>query len=161
MIRSSILTICAAGLIGCAAIEADQLRYISAVTPGEKFVLKKPIEIQPGDAHVYLQYGEIMSYNKLNQWVSYCRFEVNKLGKQTIQPMDLPVKRVEPSTTVQGKGVIMYFVEFKFDVSDDSNIRSLTCGNYQDPMGYYITYPEMDKALGSFFEAPKQKSAPK
>jgi hypothetical protein len=93
--------------------------------------------------------------------VAYCRFEVNKLGKQTIQPMEMPVKSVGPSTTVQGRGVIMYFVEFKLDVSGDPNIRSLTCGSYQDPMGNYITYPEMDKALGSYFDTPKQKTAPK
>ena len=161
MIRASILTISAASLISCAAIEKDQLRYISAVTPGEKFILNKPIDIQPREAHVYLQDGSIKDYNKLNTWVSYCRFEVNKLGKQTIQPVEMTVKSVEPSTTVSSRDVIRYFVKFDLDAKDNPNIRSLTCGSYQGTYGYYITYPEMDAALGSYITAPKQKTTVK
>ncbi|MDH3947888.1 MAG: hypothetical protein OEU74_02900 [Gammaproteobacteria bacterium] len=142
-------------LTGCATTTNDDGRsYIYKIPAGTNFVLKKDISIPARSASVLLQDGKIAKSAQIDQYAPTCRFEVNKRGEQTIKPGTFTVTKVKQDAVYVMRGVLNYIVKFELKASDP-NIRSLTCGAWGDTTSNnYITVPQMQQALGAYFETP-------
>ena len=135
---------------------SSSANYIYNVKKGDKFALKKDINITRS-AHVLLQNGEIMKFANIDKYAPFCRFEVNTKGDQTIKPATFTVTRVNLHEPEVLPRVYNYAVEFRLDANNDPHIRSLTCGAWGSNTESYITFPQMQHALGSYFETPMPK----
>lgn len=144
-------------LTSCAstAKEDDGRDYIYKISAGSKFVLKKDINIPARSASVNLQDGKTINYSDMDKYAPNCRFEVNKRGEQTIKPGTFTVTKVKQDNVYVMRGVHNFVVKFELK-SSDPNIRSLLCGAWGDiTSNNYITVPQMQQALGDYFETPK------
>jgi hypothetical protein len=156
MFRYLIFFMISVFLTSCAstAKDDDGRAYIYKIPAGSKFVLKKELSIPARSASVLLQEGKIAKSTQIDQYAPTCRFEVNKRGEQTIKPGTFTVTKVKQDAVYVTRGVLNYIVRFELQASDP-NIRNLTCGAWGDTTSNnYITVPQMQQALGDYFETP-------
>ena len=143
-------------LASCASAPKDDdgRAYIYKIPAGSKFVLKKELTIPARSASVNLQDGQPVNYSRMDKYAPNCRFEVNKRGEQTIKPGTFTVSKVKQDAVYVMRGVLNYVVKFDLKASDP-NIRSLMCGAWgSTDANNYITVPQMQQALGDYFETP-------
>jgi len=131
--------------------------YIYKITKGDKFVLKQDLAIAARDAHVLLQDGKIMKFANIDKYAPFCRFEVNTKGEQTIKPATFTVTKVEQQEPEMLPRVYNYVVKFYLTAANNPNIRSLACGSWGSSTDGYLTFPQMQQALGNYFETPVPK----
>ena len=157
MFRYLIFFMISVFLTSCAstAKDDDGRAYIYKIPAGSKFVLKKELSIPARSASVLLQDGKIAKSTQVDQYAPNCRFEVNKRGEQTIKPGTFTVTKVKQDSIVVYRGVLNYVVKYELKAGDP-NIRSLTCGAWGDTTATgYLTVPQMQQALGDYFETPE------
>lgn len=143
-------------LSGCASNNGGSGNYIYSISKGNKFVLNRNISIADGDSHVLLQNGEILPYANIDKYAPYCRFVVDTTGEQTIRPDIMTVTKVSQMQPQLFPG--NYYVEFDLRAANQPNIRSLACGAWDSAAGgAYLTYAQMQQALGSYFQIPAPK----
>ena len=143
-------------LTSCASTHKDDdgRAYIFKIPAGSKFVLKKDISIPARSASVNLQDGQPVNYSRMDKYAPNCRFEVNTRGEQTIKPGTFTVTRVKQDAVYVTRGVLNFVVKFDLK-ADDTNIRSLMCGAWgSTDANNYITVPQMQQALGDYFDTP-------
>ena len=131
--------------------------YIYKISKGDKFVLKQDIAIAARDAHVLLQDGKVKRLSSIDKYAPFCRFEVNTKGEQTIKPDSLTVTKVSQNEPEVLPYIYNYYVKFDLSSAKDPNIRSLACGAWGSSTDTYITIPQMQQALGNYFETPVLK----
>ena len=103
-----------------------------------------------------LQNGEILPYANIDKYAPYCRFTVNTKGEQTIRPDIMIVTKVSQMQPELFPG--NYYVEFDLKAANNPDIRSLACGAWGSAVnGTYLTYTQMQQALGSYFQIPAPK----
>jgi hypothetical protein len=144
-------------LASCASISGGSGNYIYAISKGDKFVLKKDINIPARQAHVILQDGKIEDFANIDRYAPWCRFEVNTKGAQTIKPDIFTVTKVSQHQPVMQPGTFNYYVKFDLSAANNPNIRDLACGSWGSSTDTYLTFPQMQQALGSYFEIPVPK----
>lgn len=73
-----------------------------AVPVGSRLVLNRPLTIPPNGASVYIQYGQIVSFNTRDAYYPHCRFELSTLGPgpQTVEPDEFVVHKVRQEIIV-------------------------------------------------------------
>ena len=157
MTRHLVIFIFAIFLVSYASSGVGSGNYIYAISKGDKFVLKKDISIAVRDAHVLLQDGKIKKAANVNKYAPVCRFEVNTKGEQTIKPDTFTVTKVSQNEPEVLPDTYNYYVIFDLSAANNLNIRSLTCGAWGSGTDTYITFPQMQQALGNYFEIPKPK----
>ena len=157
MFRHLVIFAFAIILVGCASSGGGSGNYIYAVSKGDKFVLKQDIAIAAREAHVLLQDGKVKKLANVDKYAPFCRFEVNTKGEQTIKPATFTVTKVEQLSPEVLPGVYNYAVKFYLTAANNPNIRSLACGAWGSGTDTYITFPQMQQALGSYFETPVPK----
>jgi len=157
MFRHLVIFAFAIILVGCASSGGGSGNYIYAVSKGDKFVLKQDIAIAAREAHVMLQDGKIKSFSNVDKYAPFCRFEVNTKGEQTIKPDTFTVTKVSQNQLKVLPGTFNYSVKFDLSAANNPNIRSLVCGAWGSGTDTYITFPQMQQALGSYFETPVPK----
>jgi len=135
----------------------DSGNYIYKITKGDKFVLKQDLAIAARKAHVILQNGKIMNFANIDKYAPFCRFEVNTKGEQTIKPDVFTVTKVSQSEPEVLPYVYNYYVTFNLSSANNPNIRSLACGSWGSSTETYLTFPQMQQALGNYFEIPAPK----
>jgi hypothetical protein len=128
--------------------------YIYTISKGDEFVLKKDINISAIKAHVVLQDGMIKNFANVDKYAPFCRFEVNTKGEQTIKPDTFTVTKVSQNEPEVIPYVYNYYVKFDLSAANNPNIRSLACGAWGSSTDTYLTFPQMQQALGSYFETP-------
>ena len=153
-IISFILTMFLMGYISNAFASGN---YIYKISKGDKFVLKQDIAIAARDAHVLLQDGKVKKLSNIDRYAPFCRFEVNTKGEQIIKPDTFTVTKVKQLEPEVLPRVYNYIVKFHLSASNNPDIRSLACGAWGSNTETYITFPEMQQALGNYFEIPKPK----
>ncbi len=131
--------------------------YIYKITKGDKFVLKQDLAIAARKAHVILQNGKVMNFANIDKYAPFCRFEVNTKGEQTIKPATFTVTKVAQHEPEVLPRVYNYAVEFRLTANNNPNIRSLACGSWGSNTETYLTFPQMQQALGDYFETPEPK----
>lgn len=131
--------------------------YIYKITKGDKFVLKQDLAISARKAHVILQNGKIMNFANVDKYAPFCRFEVNTKGEQTIKPDVFTVTKVSQSEPEVLPYVYNYYVTFNLSSANNPSIRSLACGSWGSSTETYLTFPQMQQALGDYFETPVPK----
>lgn len=151
MLRKSIILIFFVLLSGCSAFSTN---YVPA---GTKIVQHQALTIPTGNAHVFLQYGKITTASKVNRYESHCRFEVNNLSAippQVIEPGTYSVTAVNlHMIMVIDMSVFNYITEMCLHDATNPNIRRISCGNWANTdTGNYLSTPEMQQALGDYFE---------
>ena len=144
-------------LVSCAGTGGGSGNYIYAIKKGETFILKKDINIPDRKAHVILQDGTIKDFENTDKYAPWCRFEVNKLGAQTIKPDTFTITEVHQNQISVLPGTFNYYVKYDLSAANNKNVRDLACGSWGSSTDTYITFPQMQQALGSYFEIPKQK----
>ncbi len=143
-------------IVSCASNAGSSGKYIYAISKGDQFVLKKDIHIAR-EAHVILQNGKIMKFSDIDRYAPFCRFEVNTMGEQTIKPASFTVTKVTQHDPEVLPKVYNYTVKFDLTAANNPNIRSLACGSWGSTTETYLTFPQMQQALGDFFETPRPK----
>lgn len=151
---SFVITIITVGFVGNSLASGI---YIYTISKGDKFILKQDITIAARDAHVLIQDGKITRAINIDKYAPFCRFEVNSKGKQTIKPASFIVSKVTQHEPEVLPYVYNYYVKFELGSSENPDIRSLACGAWGSSTDTYITFPEMQQALGNYFEVPKPK----
>ena len=144
-------------LASCASSGGGSGNYIHTISKGDKFVLKKDINISARKAHVILQDGKIENFANIDKYAPFCRFEVNTKGQQTIKPATFTVTKVEQQQPEVLPRVYNYVVKYYLTAANNPNIRSLACGAWGSGTDRYLTFPQMQQALGSYFEIPEPK----
>jgi hypothetical protein len=157
MIRRLAILVFATFLVSCASSSGGSGNYIYTISKGDKFILKKDLTIAARDAHVVLQDGEIMKFANIEKYAPFCRFEVNTKGAQVIKPGTFTVTKVAQQDPEVLPRVYNYIVKFHLTATNNPNIRSLACGSWGSATETYLTFPEMQQALGGYFETPKPK----
>lgn len=142
-------------LVSCASSVGGSGNYIHAISKGDKFVLKQEINISARKAHVILQNGQIMNFANIDKYAPFCRFEVNTKGEQTIKPGTFTVTKVSRSEPEVLPYVYNYYVKFDLSAANNPDIRSLGCGSWGSSTETYLTFPQMQQALGNYFDTPK------
>lgn len=146
-------------LVSCASTSnsGGTGNYIYSIKKGETFVLKKDINITARKAHVILQDGTIKDFENTDKYAPWCRFEVNKLGAQTIKPDTFTVTEVHQNQINVLPGTFNYYVKFDLSAANNKNVRDLACGSWGSSTDKYLTFPQMQQALGSYFDIPMPK----
>ena len=144
-------------LMSCASSREGSENYIYAISKGDKFVLKKDIAINTSDKHVYLQDGETKYYANVNKYAPFCRFAVTQEGAHTIRPTTITVTKVSQYQQLETTSIYNYSVKFDLSSAKNPNIQSLACGAWGSATDTYITFSQMQQALGNYFEIPKPK----
>ena len=144
-------------LVSCASSGGGSGNFIYAISKGDKFVLKKNIAISARKAHVVLQDGKIENFANIDKYAPFCRFEVNTKGEQTIKPDTFTVTKVSQNQPEVLPYTYNYYVKFDLSAANNPNIRSLACGAWGSGNATYLTFPQMQQALGSYFEIPEPK----
>ncbi|NNF95978.1 MAG: hypothetical protein HKM94_03510 [Halobacteria archaeon] len=157
MARHIVISIFAIILVGCASSGGGSGNYIYAISKDDKFALKKELAIAARDAHVLLQEGKVKKFANVDKYAPFCRFEVNTKGKQTIKPEMFTVTKVAQQTPEVLPGVYNYVVKFYLTATNNTNIRSLACGAWGSNTDTYLTFAQMQQALGSYFQTPMPK----
>lgn len=142
-------------LSGCASGRDGSGNYIYTISKGDKFVLKKDITITTRDKHVYLQNGEIKFYWNIDKYAPFCRFAVTKEGRHTIRPVSMRVTKVAIYQPIEND--FNYYVKFDVRAPNNPSINSLSCGVWGSVTDTYITFTQMQQALGNYFDIPKPK----
>ena len=143
--------------VSCASSGGGSGNYIYAISKGDKFVLKKDIKITARAAHVILQDGKIENLANIDKYAPFCRFEVNTKGEQTIKPDTMVITKVSQNQLEVLPYTYNYYVKFDLTAANNPNIRSLACGAWGSGTDRYLTFPQMQQALGSYFEIPEPK----
>ena len=157
MTRQLVIIVCAIALASCASRSGGSGNYIYDISKGDKFVLKKDINIPDRQAHVILQDGKIEDYANIDRYAPWCRFEVNTKGAQTIKPDTFTVTEVNQNQISVLPGTFNYYVKFDLRAANNKNVRNLACGSWGSSTDKYLTYPQMQQALGNYFEIPAAK----
>ncbi len=144
-------------LASCASTGGGSGNYIYDIKRGETFTLKKDLNIPARQAHVILQDGKTADYANIDRYAPWCRFEVNTKGAQTIKPDTFTVTKVEQNQISVLPGTFNYYVKYDLSAANNNNVRSLTCGAWGSSTDKYLTFPQMQQALGSYFEIPAPK----
>jgi len=157
MVQHSVIVIFAVFLVSCASSGGGSENYIYAISKGDKFVLKQDLAIAARDAHVLLQDGKIMKFANIDKYAPFCRFEVNTKGEQTIKPDTFTVTKVSQNQPEVTPGTFNYIVKFDLSAANNPNIHSLACGAWGSSTDGYVSFPQMQQALGNYFETPVPK----
>ena len=157
MARHLVIISLTAFLLSCASSGGGSGNYIYKVSKGDKFILKQDLSIAARDAHVLLQDGKIMKFANIDKYAPFCRFEVNTKGEQIIKPAAFTVTKVEQQEPEMLPRVYNYVVKFYLTAANNPNIRSLACGAWGSSTDGYPTFPQMQQALGNYFETPVPK----
>lgn len=144
---------------------------------GSQFRIKQDLIIPPNSATVYLQNGNPVARNKLDQYYPHCWIESwQRLEKpQTIKPDTFLISAVKiredvvmsrskvllASTTLSGSlGVsgggftaVEFITELTLKSDTQPDFRKLYCNHWEDPAdGRHLTVPEINKTLGEYAE---------
>ncbi len=157
MIRHLTIIASVLSLVSCATTGGGSDNYIYAISKGDKFVLKKAIPIPARQAHVILQDGNIENFANIDRYAPWCHFEVNTKGAQTISPDTFTVTKVSQHQPNVLPGTFNYYVKFDLGAANNENVRSLACGAWGSGTDKYLTFPQMQQALGSYFETPSRQ----
>ena len=157
MIRHLVIIVLTAFLVGCASSGGGSGNYIYAIAEGDKFVLKQDLAIAARNAHVILQNGKIMNFANIDKYAPFCRFEVNTKGEQVIKPETFTVTKVSQKEPEVLPFVYNYYVKFDLNAVNNPNIRNLACGSWGSSTETYLTFPQMQQALGAYFDTPNPK----
>ena len=144
-------------LASCASSGGGSGNYIYAISKGDKFILKKDINISARKAHVILQDGQIENFANIDKYAPFCRFEVITKGEQIIKPDTMIITKVSQNQPEVLPSTYNYYVKFDLTAANNPNIRSLACGAWGSGSATYLTFPQMQQALGSYFEIPVPK----
>ncbi len=141
---------------------------------GTQLILNQPVEIQPGEASLRLQFGRVVPRNGVQEQEPHCIFEIDPV-RATIQRIEsdvFTVTRVErgvwmsaiPALGVlrvglldrSGPTLIYYQTEFRLRSERQPGVRSLLCQSLKsaagiDPNMRHLTLEEIRQALGSIF----------
>jgi hypothetical protein len=157
MSRNLIISALIFPLMSCATVSDRSGTYIYDIKKGETFVLKKDINITARKAHVILQDGTIKDFENTDKYAPWCRFEVNKLGTQTIKPDTFTITDVEQNQVNVMPGTFNYYVKFDLSAPNNKNVLNIACGAWGSTQDWYLTFPQMQQALGGYFEIPSPK----
>ena len=157
MARHLVIFACILYLASCASHSGGSGNYIYAISKGDTFVLKKNISISARKAHIILQDGKIEDFANIDKYAPFCRFEVNIKGAQTIKPDTFTVSKVSQHQPYVLPGTFNYYVKFDLGAANNQNVRSLACGAWGSSTDNYLTFSQMQQALGSYFEIPLAK----
>jgi hypothetical protein len=131
-----------------------------------KISLLKSVTIPANTAHIFFQDGEIKSAQNTNQYHPSCRFEINKLSDtlQVIKPNPYTSKRIRSDfNVVSMPDIRLYYTEFMLFSDQDSNVRSLTCGQWSTvtDSSTYLTIKQMQQSVGRYMsiQLPETKTS--
>lgn len=147
-----IIFIILAGLLyGCqTAGSTNEASIWFKIKSGSKLVLNKPLDIPSGEAHIYLQKGQ-MSGGVDNYTVS-CSFEIRNLGPMNVRPDTFLITDSSDSQEWISQPDIMRFykaLRLKSELQPD--VLKMVCQDWDGPlMGKPVTVDEIKQAVGDY-----------
>jgi hypothetical protein len=166
-------------LVACQSLEPGQGYYSNPLGAGAEIVLQRELLVPAGLARVYLQHGETVSYQELDQYAPFCYFLMSKPlpDAQTIHPGVLSVRAVrqedtevrrEPPVRLASmagftggwgnRSVIAMQTHMNLSAPDQPALDKLVCsGAFQMPMDAKpIRLHEMREVFGGIAEIREQ-----
>jgi hypothetical protein len=147
----------------------DHDSYAYSVPVGSKLILNKEITIPANLARRFFQDGKPMKKNDIDIYYPYCSILMNTLVdyERTIKPTVFEIYKVIDDedysqrpvylasnflTSIDGPTIIGYASYYYLRSTEDSDVRTLECAQWNDPFNIeYLSINEVKKSLGDYF----------
>lgn len=134
-----------------------------------KLVLRRNLEIEPGQASAHLQDGKLLPWYHVNQYAPYCALalQARRDVAQSVGPDDFVVRKVSqrflftlaqarPVRTQRERSDAMTYevlaTVMQLHSARQPEVRALTCASWGLPQGgSYLTVEQIRRALGAYF----------
>lgn len=147
----------------------DPDSYLYSVPVGSKLILNKEITIPANLARRYFQNGKAVMKKDINIYYPHCSLLMETLVdfERTIQPAEFEIYKVSDDqdyvqrpvylvanilTNIDGPTIIAYASYYFLQSSENPDVRSLECVQWNDPVNVeYLSINQVKKALGEYF----------
>ena len=147
----------------------DPDSYLYSVPVGSKLILNKEITIPANLARRYFQNGRAVLKNEINIYYPHCSLLMNPLVnyERVIKPTVFEIYKVVDDedyvqlpvylasrflSNVDGSTIMAYASLYYLRSTDDSDVRSLECAQWDDPVNVeYLSINQVKKSLGGYF----------
>ncbi|MDH5611294.1 MAG: hypothetical protein OEY66_02400 [Gammaproteobacteria bacterium] len=147
----------------------DPDSHLYSVTVGSTLTLNKEITIPANLARGYFQNGKAVLKNEIDLYHPHCSLLMNTLVdyERIIKPTVFEIYKVEDDhdyvqlpvyvasrllTNIDGPAVIAYASIYYLRATDNVDVRSLECAQWDDPVNVeYLSINEVKKSLGEYF----------
>jgi len=123
------------------------------IPDGSTLSLNKNLEIPDNKTHAALQYGELTTDRKKDDYKLNCRFDIKSFGPKTIKPEVFKIHRtVDGQEWISEEANILRFYTDVFLQSDKgTDVIKLTCQEQGDNSDRAFVVSEMETTLGDYF----------
>ena len=139
-------------LAGCRSPATYDVNSFAFIIPrGSKLVLKQPLTIPTGSAHIKFQGGKPVG--GVDEYSVNCQFRVRNLGPQDIQPDTFLITNAGDGEEWVSAPSIRRFYKNLFLKSDEQEeVMTMICQVWSlPPRGRSISVPQMREAVGDYF----------
>jgi hypothetical protein len=169
-------------LASCHTTDYANSSHPGPLAPGAAIVLKRELQVPPGLARVYLQYGRAVRYEFVDQYAPFCYFRMRAPLPvvQTVAPgvlrvdsvtseetevrKSLPVRTAARTVLASdaGRGPIAYRSHMRLSAPGQPDIQSLVCsGAFDTPFeAEPISFPELLQVFGDIAEFRESADRP-
>jgi len=139
-------------LAGCRTPATYDVNSFAFIIPrGSKLVLKQPLSIPTGSAHIKFQQGKPVG--GVDEYTVNCQFRVRNLGPQEIQPDTFLITNAgDGEEWVSAPSTRRFFKNLFLKSEKQAEVMTMICQVWAPPRwGRSISVPQMREALGDYF----------
>ncbi len=169
-------------MTACKTVDTVGGFYGSSLEPGAKIEVRQELQVPPGLARIYLQYGQTMQYTAVDQYQPFCYFLMRQPLPvvQLIHPgvflitavlvddvdvrLSLPVKVAGELSYASstGRGPLAWQTFMELVAADQPEVKTLVCsGAYASPaLAEPVRLDEIDRVFGDLATVRVQATRP-
>ena len=139
-------------VLGCrTAATYDENSFAFIIPRGSKLVLKQPLSIPSGSAHIKFQQGR--QVGGVDEYNVNCQFRVRNLGPQDIQADSFLITNAgDGEEWVSAPSTRRFFKNIFLKSDRQPEVMTLICQVWAPPRwGRSVSVPQMREALGDYF----------
>ena len=159
--KLTFLLVCVITLAGCRSPATfDENSFAFIVPRGSKLVLKQPLSIPTGRAHIKFQHGK--QVGGVDEYTVNCRFRVKNLGPQEVQADTFLITNAgNGEEWVSAPGIRRYFRNMFLKSERQPEVMTMICQVWSSPhSGRSVSATQMREALGDYFSFEFPQPAP-
>ena len=129
----------------------DENSFAFIIPRGSKLVLKQPLGIPTGSAHIKFQQGK--QVGGVDEYTVNCQFRVRNLGPQEIQADTFLITNAgDGEEWVSAPTTRRFFKNIFLKSDKQPEVMTLICQVWSPPRwGRSVSVPQMREALGDYF----------
>ena len=130
---------------------SDENSFTFIIPRGSKLVLKQPLSIPSGSAHIKFQNGKQLG--GVDEYTVNCQFRVRNLGPQEIRPDTFLITNAgDGEEWVSAPHTRRFFKNIFLKSEQQPEVMTLICQIWSPPRwGRSVSVPQMREALGDYF----------